>query len=54
MEATELQNINFVKFNKVNIFGNRGVGKSSLISFIENYNYKNIILNFMKILSSSS
>ena len=42
MEAIELQNINFVRFNKVNIFGNRGVGKSSLISFIENYNYKNI------------
>ena len=52
MEAIELQNINFVRFNKVNIFGNRGVGKSSLISFIENYNYK--ILNFMKILRSSS
>ena len=40
METVEIENQKYVYFRKVNIFGDSGVGKSSFISWIENYKNK--------------
>ena len=43
-ESKENKNIEFEHYKKINIFGEAGVGKSSLISLMQNYNDDNFII----------